>query len=133
MKETSWSWPRRLGCDYSGFGTNAVYFRGAQSEQMVLLRKFAVIFAAVYVAISGGLLVVMRRPVVFSKVMRHVPDPMMMVVPFKPLWYAARWGTLKVGDAAPAFNLPTADRQSSVSLASFRRQKPVVLIFGSYT
>ena len=111
----------------------AVYFFGAQSQQMVLLRRFAVIFAVVYVAISAGLLVIMRRPVVFSKVMRHVPVPMMMVFPFKPLWYAARWGTLKVGDAAPDFNLPTADRQSSVSLASFRRQRPVVLIFGSYT
>jgi len=100
---------------------------------MLLLRKFAAIFAVVYVAISAGLLVVMRRPVVFSAVMRHVPAPFMMVFPFKPLWYAARWGRLKVGYAAPDFNLPTADRRSSVSLASFRRQKPVVLIFGSYT
>jgi peroxiredoxin len=70
---------------------------------------------------------------VFSKVMRHVPDPMMMVFPFKPLWYVARWGSLKVGDAAPGFNLVSADKQSSVSLASFRRARPVVLVFGSYT
>jgi hypothetical protein len=96
-------------------------------------RKYFAAFAIVYVAISGGLLYVMRQPILFSRVMRHVPDPMMMAFPFKQLWYVARWGRLKVGDEAPNFNLSAADRQSSVSLASFLRQKPVVLVFGSYT
>jgi hypothetical protein len=96
-------------------------------------RKYLVAFAIVYLSISGGLLYVMRQPILFSRVMRHVPDPMMMVFPFKQLWYVARWGSLKVGDPAPGFTLPAADRRSSVSLASFRRQKPVVLVFGSYT
>ena len=96
-------------------------------------RKFAVAFAAVYLAVSAGLVIVMRRPILFSEVMRHVPDPMMSVFPFKPLWFLARAGRLNVGDPAPGFNLPTSDRQSAVSLASFRRQRPVVLIFGSYT
>ena len=96
-------------------------------------RKFAVAFAAVYLALSAGLLAVMHRPILFGEVMRHVPDPLMMVVPFKQLWFLARAGRLKVGDPAPGFNLPAADKQSSVSLASFRGQKPVVLIFGSYT
>jgi len=96
-------------------------------------RKFIAAFAVVYLALSAGLLLVMRNPVTFSKVMRQVPDPMMMVFPFKPLWYVARAGKLKVGDLAPGFNLVTADKQSSVSLASFRRQRPVVLVFGSYT
>ena len=96
-------------------------------------RKFAAAFAAVYLAISAALVVVMRRPILFSEVMRHVPDPMMRVFPFKSLWFLARAGRLKVGDPAPGFNLPTADRQAAVSLATFRRQRPVVLIFGSYT
>ena len=96
-------------------------------------RKFAVAFAAVYLALSAGLLAVMHRPILFGEVMRHVPGPLMMVVPFKQLWFLARAGRLKVGDPAPGFNLPAADKQSSVSLASFRGQKPVVLIFGSYT
>ncbi len=65
--------------------------------------------------------------------MRHLPDATMDVFPFKALWYVARSGSFRVGDAAPGFNLPTADRQSSISLASFRGQKPVVLVFGSYT
>jgi|SRR5579862_5043798 len=96
-------------------------------------RKYLAALAILYVAISGGFLYVMRQPILFSRVMRHVPDPVMMVFPFKQLWYIARWGSLKVGDPAPDFNLATADRQSSVSLASFQRQKPVVLVFGSYT
>ena len=40
---------------------------------------------------------------------------------------------LKVGQAAPDFTLPTVDRKSEVSLASFRGDRPVVLVFGSYT
>lgn len=96
-------------------------------------RKFAAAFVVVYLAISGGLLWVMHRPILFGEVMRHVPDPMMMVLPFKQLWFVARAGKLKVGDIAPGFNLPTPDKRSSVSLAAFRGQRPVVLIFGSYT
>ncbi len=95
--------------------------------------KFAAAFAAIYLALSAGLVAVMHRPILFGEVMRHVPDPFMMVVPFKQLWFLARAGRLKVGDPAPGFNLPAADKQSAVSLASFRGQKPVVLVFGSYT
>ena len=96
-------------------------------------RWFMVAFAVVYLAIAAGFVYVMRSPVRFGKVMRHVPDPIMIVFPFKQLWYAARWGNLKVGDPAPAFDLPAADQKSAVSLASFRGQRPVMLIFGSYT
>jgi len=51
------------------------------------LRKFATAFAAVYLALSAGLLAVMHRPVLFGEVMRHVPGPMMMLVPFKQFWF----------------------------------------------
>jgi hypothetical protein len=97
------------------------------------LRKLAVAFVVVYLALAAGLVTIMHRPILFGAVMRHVPDPMMMLVPFKQLWFLARAGGLKVGDPAPGFVLPAADRQSSVSLASFRGQRPVVLVFGSYT
>ncbi len=97
------------------------------------LRKLAAAFAVVYLALSAGLLAIMHRPILFGEVMRHVPDPVMMVLPFKQLWFVARAGRLKLGDPAPSFNLPATDKHSSVSLASFRGQKPVVLIFGSYT
>jgi peroxiredoxin len=58
---------------------------------------------------------------------------MMYVVPFPPLWNVARGGQLKVGDMAPDFRLQTVDRQNLVQLSSFRRERPVVLVFGSYT
>ncbi len=116
-------------------GRGCIIIPGALSKMKYLgkYRMFLYAFAAVYLAISAGLVVVMRRPVLFSKVMRHVPDATMAAFPFKPLWYLARWGGLRVGDPAPRFNLPTADNHSTVSLASFRGQRPVVLIFGSYT
>lgn len=97
------------------------------------LSKLVVALTVVYLALSAGLFAVMHRPILFGQVMRHVPDPLMMFIPLKQLWFLARAGRLKVGDPAPGFNLSTADRQSSVSLASFRGQKPVVLVFGSYT
>jgi hypothetical protein len=97
------------------------------------LRKFAIVLAVAYVLIVAALLAVMRRPIVFGQVMRHVSEPMMMAVPFKQLWFVARAGRLKAGDAAPDFNLSTADRQARVDLGSFRGVKPVVLVFGSYT
>lgn len=96
-------------------------------------RKYAMALVAAYVALMGGLFAVMRQPILFGKVMRHVPEPLMMVVPFKPLWFVARVGRLRVGDSAPNFNLPTGDKSGRVVLASFRGQKPVVLVFGSYT
>jgi hypothetical protein len=100
---------------------------------MSKFRKLVAAFVVAYLTLSAGLLAVMHRPILFGEVMRHVPDPLMKVIPLKPLWFLARGGRLKMGDPAPGFSLPTADKQSSVSLASFRGQKPVVLIFGSYT
>jgi len=42
-------------------------------------------------------------------------------------------GGLKVGDMAPAFRLRSLDGEAETDLETFRCQKPVVLIFGSYT
>lgn len=39
----------------------------------------------------------------------------------------------KVGDLAPDFKLADSDDLVSVRLSSFRGQKPVALIFGSFT
>jgi hypothetical protein len=97
------------------------------------LRKYGVVLAVLYAALMGGLLAVMRQPILFGRVMRHVPEPLMMVVPFKPLWFVARAGRLRIGDAAPNFDLPGGDKSGRVVLASFRGHEPVVLVFGSYT
>lgn len=45
----------------------------------------------------------------------------------------AEEGALKVGDEAPVFTLKSLDGESETSLADFQGEKPVVLIFGSYT
>ena len=65
--------------------------------------------------------------------MSRVPPLAMMVLPFKPLWMSARAGSLAVGDPAPDFALPTLHRDRVVKLSEEIRQKPVVLVFGSYT
>lgn len=41
--------------------------------------------------------------------------------------------TAKVGEEAPNFKLKTRDGKKEVELATFRGEKPVVLVFGSYT
>ena len=40
---------------------------------------------------------------------------------------------LKVGQVAPDFTLETYERNDRITLSSFRGDRPVVLIFGSYT
>ena len=65
--------------------------------------------------------------------MAHVPTFAMIVLPFEPLWLFARAGHLAVGDTAPDFALPVLHGDHVVRLSDEIRQKPVVLIFGSYT
>ena len=69
----------------------------------------------------------------FGAIMARVPSVAMVVLPFKPLWMSARGGTLQPGDLAPAFTLPILHGDRSVTLSAEYRQKPVVLVFGSYT
>jgi hypothetical protein len=89
---------------------------------------------AVYVVFLAGMFAVMCQPPQrFGQIMAYVPMPAMMLLPFEPMWNIARGGTARVGDMAPEFVLPTVDRKTQVSLASFRGQRPVVLVFGSYT
>lgn len=102
------------------------------------LRKWivrsVVVLAVVYGLLSAGLYWAMRQPVDrFAGVMARVPGIAFAVLPFVPLWNSARGGDLQVGDPAPDFTLETTDKSAKVQLASFRGQKPVVLVFGSYT
>ena len=74
-----------------------------------------------------------QPPDKFGSVMKHMPMPLFLVVPFETMWNKARGGHLAVGESAPDFDLRTADKSSRVKLSSFRGQKAVVLVFGSYT
>lgn len=44
-----------------------------------------------------------------------------------------REGTLKVGDESPKVELVLLDGENSRPLADFRKNRPLVLIFGSFT
>lgn len=94
----------------------------------------ALALLGVQLALSAGLYLAMRQtPDAFGRVMKHVPMPIMLVLPFESLWNRARGGSLHPGDMAPDFRLPTLDHKDTVQLSSFRGSRPVVLIFGSYT
>ncbi len=53
----------------------------------------------------------------------------------KELAYQKQFDDLapKVGDIAPGFELYDVDGQNPVRLSDFRDQKPVALVFGSFT
>ena len=106
---------------------------GARRISRILLRV-VVLLLTVEVALCAGLYWAMSQPPdVFGRIIARTPFPMMMVLPFEPLWMRARAGSVKPGDMAPDFRLPTLDRKATVQLSSYRGSRPVVLVFGSYT
>jgi hypothetical protein len=95
---------------------------------------FALACGVVWGAATAILYAAMRQaPETFGAFMSHVPGPAMGVLPFRPLWMSARQGSLRVGDAAPDFELPVLHSDRVVRLSDEYRQRPVVLVFGSYT
>lgn len=95
---------------------------------------------------SGGVLVVAwlafvayidwamhQPPEIFGRVMMHMPMPAYFLFPFETMWTQARFGHVNPGDAAPDFTVKTLDTKTPVQLASLWTEKPVVLVFGSYT
>ncbi len=106
---------------------------------MRITLKIIAVAVVVYGLIVLSFLAAMYQPPErFSRIMALVANarlmmPLMLAVPFEPLWMVARAGHLRVGDMAPDFQLPTVDKSSVVRLSSFRHEKPVVLVFGSYT
>jgi hypothetical protein len=92
------------------------------------------VLVAVYGLLSAGFYwAMLQTPDRFGRIMAHVPIPLMIALPFAPMWKQARAGHVHPGDTAPDFNLPTLDHSGRVQLASFRGSRPVVLVFGSYT
>lgn len=90
---------------------------------------------ALYLALVGAVAVLMLQPPErFGRIMKHVPMPVIWaLVPGPSIWLWARGGTLEVGDPAPDFTLALHDRSGRVTLSSHRGERPVVLVFGSYT
>ena len=94
----------------------------------------ALVLVAAYILLSAAFFSIAHLPPTrFAAVMARAPRPFMFILPFEPLWTMARAGSVNVGDKAPDFRLQTVDKQSHVQLSSFRGDRPVVLVFGSYT
>lgn len=74
-----------------------------------------------------------QPPEEFGRVMMHMPMPAYLLFPFETMWTQARFGHVNPGDTAPDFTVRTLDTKSPVQLASLWNEKPVVLVFGSYT
>jgi hypothetical protein len=74
-----------------------------------------------------------QTPEQFGRFMSKLPMPAYFVIPFETLWSRARAGHVSVGEIAPDFNLEAQDKSGMVRLSALRGQKPVVLVFGSYT
>jgi hypothetical protein len=69
-----------------------------------------------------------QPPEVFGRVMSHMPMPAYFVLPFETLWNRARKGNLQVGDNAPPLQVKRLNETTPVWT-----ERPVVLVFGSYT
>jgi hypothetical protein len=101
------------------------------------MRKLLRVLLIVFVLWVGFVGVVyqwmLKPPEEFAAKMANLPMPAMMAFPFETMWSNARAGTLNIGDTAPDFELSTVDKKSRVRLSSHRGERPVVLVFGSYT
>ncbi len=94
------------------------------------------VLATLWLMCCVALYGVMRKtPEQFGQVMAKIPGPVpFLVLPFETLWMRARAGRLQVGSTAPDFMLTKLDKSGQVQLSSLTaQQKPVVLVFGSYT
>jgi hypothetical protein len=101
---------------------------------MKMILKIIASVAALYVLITGAFFVVMSQsPEKIAKTMMHVPWAAFRVFPLRTVWMNARSGPVRQGEMAPDFSLETTDHRSHFQLSSLRGQKPVVLVFGSYT
>jgi len=99
-----------------------------------ILLRIVVVLALLYAAAVACLAIAMRQPPdTFGRIMAKMPTVALIVLPFEPLWLSARAGRLEPGQSAPDFALKPLDGGNLVRLSSFRGQKPVVLVFGSYT
>ena len=99
-----------------------------------ILLRIVMVLALLYVAVVACLAIAMRQPPdTFGRIMAKLPPVAFMALPFEPLWMNARAGTLDPGQQATDFALKPLDGGSLVRLSSFRGQRPVVLVFGSYT
>ena len=96
--------------------------------------SLAIVFFAGWLCLVGYVNWAMHQPPeVFGHVMAKMPMPAYFVLPFETLWMRARGGQLNVGDAAPDLTVKKLEDHTPTDLASLWADRPVVLVFGSYT
>jgi hypothetical protein len=99
-----------------------------------LLPRLALVLVVLYASFVTFIWWAMRQsPETFGRVMSRLPGVAYVLVPFETMWTHARAGQLRPGDSAPDFSLIKLDKSATVQLSSLTAQKPVVLVFGSYT
>ena len=91
--------------------------------------------ATSYIALFGIVLSAMLEPPErFGLFMKRMPEAVVWgALPAARMWLWARRGELVPGVAAPDFTLARQGHDARVTLSSYRGQRPVVLVFGSYT
>ena len=104
-------------------------------SSMKWLARIAFGLLVSYVTFFGVVLAAMlQTPERFGQFMRRVPQALVWGgLPAQRMWLWARRGTLGPSSLAPDFTLARYGQEGSVTLSSFRGQRPVVLVFGSYT
>jgi len=99
-----------------------------------ITKRVVAALLVVWVVFVGFIFWAMNQPPEkFGAVMKHMPWPVFLVLPFETLWNHARGGTLHVGDSAPDFTLTKLDKTGTVQLSELSKKQPVVMVFGSYT
>lgn len=102
---------------------------------MKWIRRAALVLFALYGTFFTVVLAAMHQPPErFGQFMSHVPQPLVWgALPARRMWLWAREGALETGEVAPDFTLSMHNNEGKVTLSSHRGDRPVVLVFGSYT
>ncbi len=98
------------------------------------LGRTAFLLFILWIGFVGYIYRAMRQPPeVFGHVMASMPMPAYFLFPFETMWTHARGGTLQPGDIAPSLMVKKLEDKSPIELGSLWAERPVVLVFGSYT
>jgi hypothetical protein len=91
--------------------------------------------AASYAVLFGVVLTAMLQPPArFGQFMKRVPEALVWgALPASHMWLWARSGDLVPGVQAPDLTLPRHGDSGRVTLSSYRGNRAVVLVFGSYS
>ncbi len=106
-----------------------------RSRYVKWVLRTSIVLAVVYLLLFSTVAVAMLQPPErFGLFMRHAPQAVIWgALPAPRMWLWARRGQVDEGERAPDFTLATLDHKQRVTLSSYAGQRPVVLVFGSYT